>query len=282
MFKIITDTLACLPSEITEKYNISIIPQIINFGTQSYREGIDLDHKSFLEKLKLSKELPKTAAPPPEWFKEEFDKLIPLGETILCIHPSAELSGTVRSAKIAAQDYPKADIRVIDTRLIASPLGVIVKLAAEWAEAGVDADTITNRCEKIHERCQLYFLVDTLEYLMRGGRIGKASGLVGSLLQIKPILTLRDGFTDLYQRERTHKRALEHIKQKVRDAFPGQGKDYGFLQVLHAGIIDNAQKLANELMDEFGLENVPVVDMPPAIITHGGPGILGVAFFKKE
>jgi DegV family protein with EDD domain len=282
MIKIVTDTLACIPQNIADEYQIPIVPQIITFGEESFREGIDMDQRMFLERLKRAKELPKTAAPPPEWFKDIFKKVAQPGETILCIHPSTDLSGTVRSASVAAQDFPGMDIRVVDTRLIAYALGVVVLCAARWAAAGVDADTIVARCEKMHERCDLLFMVDTFEYLVRGGRIGRASGIVGSLLQIKPILMVRNGRTDLYHKERTHRRALEHIKQRVHDFYPGQGDDYGFLHVIHGGAPDAAQKLAGELETEMGVQQVPVIDLPPAVITHGGPGLLGVVFFRKE
>lgn len=281
MVKIITDTLSCLRPEEAERYHIPVIPQIINFGEESYREGLDIDHKTFLDKLVKSKDLPKTAAPPPEWFKDIFNEMVADGDTILCIHPSAELSGTVRSASVAAQDFPGADIRIIDTKIIASPLGVMVLCAARWAQAGMDADTIVKKVEDMSRRCIIYFLVDTLEYLARGGRIGGASALVGSILQIKPILTLRDGRTEVLQRERTHRRALMLIQERVKEEFPGQGEDYGYLSVLNAGVYDQAKALADELKAAYRLEDVPIVDVPPAIITHGGPGIIGVTYFTK-
>lgn len=281
MVKIITDTLSCIRTEDAERYHIPVIPQIINFGEESYREGIDIDHKTFLQKLTTTKDLPKTAAPPPEWFKDVFKEMLADGDTILCIHPSSELSGTVRSANVAVQDFPGADIRVIDTQTIASSLGSMVLCAARWAQAGVDADTIVKRLEDMSRRCVVLFLVDTLEYLARGGRIGGASALVGSILQIKPILTLQEGRTEIFQRERTHRRALMLIKDRVKEEFPGEGDDYGYLSVLNAGVYDQAQALSDELKNGYRLKDVPIVDVPPAIITHGGPGILGVTYFTK-
>jgi len=123
MVKIITDTTSGLPTEISLKYDIPVIPQVINFEEGSYLEGIDIDNVRFIQLLKSSLVLPKTAAPPPELFVEQFSRLVPLGEPILCIHPSAEVSGTVRSATVAAMDFPGIDIRVIDTRTVARPIG---------------------------------------------------------------------------------------------------------------------------------------------------------------
>ncbi len=130
MVRIITDTTACLPKEVAEEYGLPVIPQIIHFGEESYYEGIDMDIDAFMQRLRLSKELPKTSAPPPELFVEQFEKFVPAGDSIICIHPSSEVSGTVRSATTASLDFPGADIRVIDTRTVASPLGSMVSEAA--------------------------------------------------------------------------------------------------------------------------------------------------------
>ena len=279
MTQIITDTTACLPVEIAQRYSIPVIPQVINFGTNSYLEGVDIDIDTFLTRLKASAELPKTAAPPPELFITELQRLADLAEPILCIHPSAEISGTVRSAFVAAQDFPGLDIRIIDTRSVASPLGTMVQLAAEWAAAGVDADTIVARVQDMSRRCRIYFLVDTLEYLARGGRIGGAAALLGGVLQIKPILRMHDGKVDQYERERTYKRAIARLKEIVLEQAPPNGAAY--MSVLYAGNKAAGQELADELGRQTKQPNVPLVSMPPAIITHGGPGILGVGFFVE-
>lgn len=277
MVKIITDTTSCLPAEIAARYQIPVIPQIINFGEDSYFEGVDMDIPTFMARLASASELPKTAAPPPELFVQEFSRIVPTGEPILCIHPSAEVSGTVRSATVAARDFPEADIRVFDTRTIASPLGTMVQLAAEWAAQGLGIDEIVSKLEDLKQRGRVYFLVDTLEYLARGGRIGGAAALVGSMLKIKPILTVRDGRVDQFERERTHQRAIARLKQLVVDQAPRHGAAY--LSVMQAGNPQEASALAGELGSLIGQPHVPIADMPPAIVTHGGPGILGVSFF---
>ena len=280
MVKIITDTTSSLPAETARRYDIRVIPQVIIFGTDSYLEGIEIDKPTFMQRLKTSRELPKTAAPPPELFVKEFERLVPGGEPILCIHPSSEVSGTVRSAAVAARDFPEADIRVIDTRFIASPLATMVTLAAEWAEAWGDADTIEGRLRDLTSRCRLYFLVATLEYLAKGGRIGGASALLGSILQVKPILTFQDGQVNQFERERTQKRAVARLKELVLDQIPRDGG--GHLSVLHADVPDQGQALADDLGAQLGLSDIPIFDIPPAIVTHAGPGILGVGFFVSK
>jgi DegV family protein with EDD domain len=278
--KIITDTTACLSPEIARHFEIPIIPQIINFGNESFYEGTQIDTETFLARLKTSKELPKTAAPPPDLFTKEFERLVPLGEPILCIHPSMEVSGTVRSALVAKQDFPDADIRVIDTRTVATPLGTMVELCANWAEEGLDADVITTRLDSLIRRCRVYFLVATLDYLARGGRIGGAAHLLGSVLQIKPILALHDGKVDQYERERTHKRAVARLKEIVCEQAPLDGTAY--LTVMHSDVPEEGQALADDLARLANQAKIPIANVPPAIVTHGGPGILGVGFFVKE
>lgn len=279
MVKIITDTTSGLPAEIAKQYNIPVIPQVINFGNESYLEGVDMDNAAFMQRLRVSAELPKTAAPPLELFRREFEKIIPTGETILCIHPSSEVSGTVRSASVAAQDFPDADIRIIDTRTIGSPLATLVQLAAEWADAGVNADTIQARINQVVPNSVIYFLVSTLDYLAKGGRIGGATALLGSVLQVKPILIFHHGRVDQFEKERTYRRALARLKELVYTQAPRDGTAY--LSVMHAAVPDLGKELAADLCQEFKLSTVPILDVPPAIVTHGGPGILAVAFFRS-
>lgn len=277
MVHIITDTTSGLPAGFAARYNIPVIPQIINFGNESFYEGSEIDNATFMKRLKDCTELPKTAAPPPELFSKEFQRLVRSGEPILCIHPSAEVSGTVRSAIVAAQDFPEADIRVIDTRTIGSPMATLVQLAAEWAEDGVEADVIEKRLQDLIPRGRVYFLVATLEFLAKGGRIGGAAALVASVLQIRPILTLSDGRVETYEKERTYKNALSKLKQITIEQYPHQGN--GYLSIMHAAVPSQAQELAHDLGQKLGVQEIPILDVPPAIATHGGPGILAAAFF---
>ena len=277
MIHIITDTTSGLPQDISERFHIPVIPQVINFGNKSYIEGIDIDNPTFMRMLKASKELPKTAAPPPELFVQEFNKLVPAGGTIFCIHPSVELSGTVRSAFMAAQDFPNADIRIIDTRTVGSPLATLVQLAAEWAFNGDEADVIETKIKNMIPRNRIYFLVDTLDYLAKGGRIGGATALLGSMLKIKPILALQNGRVEQFDKERTQKNAINRLIELVKSEAPRNTEAY--ISVMHAAVPDLANDFAKILCSEFGLNSIPILDVPPAIVAHGGPGILGVAFF---
>jgi DegV family protein with EDD domain len=280
MTHFVIDTTSSIPFPETGRLGLSMAPQVIVFGEESYLEGVDMDIPAFLQRLKTSRQLPKTAAPPIECFIEIFQRLVPTGETIFCLHPSSEVSGTVRSAQTAAAEFPGADIRIIDTRLIASPLATVILQAMQWSRDGLDAADLESKIRAFAGRGKVYFLVDSLDFLARGGRIGGAQALLGGLLQIKPILVFKDGRVDQYEKERTHKHALERLVRIVLEQAPKDGEPY--LTVLHAGEPQQGAALAARLRREFDLaQDVPVYDMPPAIVTHAGPGILGVGFFTS-
>lgn len=279
MVKIIADTTAGLPDDFIRQHQLAVIPQIVIFGDVSYRDDTEMNPLAFLEKLKTSPYHPKTAAPPPALYHPYFQAAIQQGEPVLVIAPTADASGTVRSAETAAQDFPGADIRVFDTRSVAAPLGAMVTLAVEWAETGLDADTILVRLQAMTTRARLYILLDTLDYLYKGGRIGGAQHLMGGLLQVKPILELREGRIEAHSQLRTKRRALDCLKELVVTQCPRDGS--GLLCVVHTGAEAEAEELAAFFQTSLGLVDVPIQLLPPAIIVHAGPGALAVGFFIR-
>jgi DegV family protein with EDD domain len=277
MTRIVADTTCGLAPEITQQLGIPVIPQIIHFGEDSFREGVDIDHATFMARLRTGKDLPKTAAPYPGDYLEVFDSMARAGESIVCVHPSSDVSGTVRSALTARESFPDADIRVLDTRSIAGPLASMVLAAGTLAREGGNADQVEELVQEMMPRARIYFLVDTLEFLKRGGRIGGAAALVGTILQIKPILTFRDGRVDQFEKERTKKRALARIKEVVL-AEAARGED-AHLTVMHTGVPTEATELAEELKAALGTGDAMIMELVPAIVTHAGPGALAVGFF---
>lgn len=278
MIKIVADTTSGLPLELAQAHDIPLLPQIIIFGEESYRDDTEMDTRMFLQRLRSSPTLPKTSAPPPALYTPIFEQLLAEGyRTIICLHPSSELSGTVRSALTAAQDFPGADIRVVDTRTIAAPLATVVLLAARWAREGVDADTIIARVQDMLARQRVYFVVDTLEYLHRGGRIGGAQALVGGILQIKPIFTLRDGRVEPFEQQRTQRRAIARLRELVLEECPPTPESH--LAVMHADAEATARELADNFTAQLGIPDIPIYELPPAIATHAGPGVLAVSYF---
>jgi DegV family protein with EDD domain len=280
MIKVIADTTCGLPLNELSDIGVDVIPQIIIFDEQPYRDDTEIDTPTFLSKLKSAKDLPKTAAPPPAMYEPYYHEYAEQGYSIIIPAPSTELSGTFRSAEVAAEAVPEADVHILDTRTIAGGLGVLVKRAKAWSEDGRDPETIINDLRSLAKREVVYFLVDTLEYLHKGGRIGKAAYLVGSVLQMKPILGIDDGKVTAIEKQRTSVKAFNRIKELVLTQCPHNENAY--LTVSHCGGKERAEKLAHELGEALGIKNVPVYEVPPAIVVHGGPGIISVSFFKEE
>jgi DegV family protein with EDD domain len=277
MTRVVADTTCSLPPEVYQPLGIPMIPQVINIGGASYREGVDIDAAGFMLRLRTDKELPKTAAPYPGDFIAVFEKFVAAGESIVCIHPSADVSGTVRSAQIALESFPDADIRIIDTRTVIGPLGALVLGAHALATEGASAEEVEAWVRSMMPRARIYFLVDTLEFLRRGGRIGGAQALFGTMLQIKPILTFREGRVDQFERERTKKRAIARIEELVMTE-AARGKD-AHISVMHADARQAAEELASSIKQQLGVTDVLIGDLTPAIVTHAGPGTLAVGFF---
>jgi DegV family protein with EDD domain len=257
--------------------DIPLIPQIVIFGEQSYRDDTELDTDAFLSKLKAAKELPKTAAPAPVLYHPIYEEAKQKGESVIVIAPSAKVSGTVNSATIAAKDFPGTDIRVVDTMTIAGDLGSLVLMAHAWAKAGLDADAIISSLNTWIPRGQTYFLVNTLEYLQKGGRIGGAKALIGELLQVKPILCVREGQVQPLEQQRTKKRALARLLEIVEEQCPKSIEAH--LCVMQADALQEAKLLAVDLKVRMNQLSIPIYELPPAIVVHGGPGVLAVGFF---
>jgi DegV family protein with EDD domain len=280
MVKIIADTLSCLSIEKAAELGIGFIPQIIEFPDQSYRDDTEMDSATFLKKLRASATLPKTAAPPPAMYEPFYRQHSENGDTILVICPSAAVSGTVRSAQVAAKDFPDADIRVIDTRSIGAGLGTLVEQAVKWVNQGDDADTVEKKVLAMAAREKIYFVVDTLEYLQRGGRIGKAKALFGSLLQVKPILSFREGQIEPVESQRTKRRAMARITELVLSDCPKGSESY--LKLMEGDAMEDAIALTADFKDRLDSKDVPILFLPPAILVHAGPGAIGISYFTKE
>ncbi len=276
--RIVTDSTAIWPETFVPRDPIEVVPQVIMFGRECFKEGVDLSYDEFLKRLRSSPQLPKTAAPLPEDLVEAYRRQLRAAQTILSIHPSLEVSGTVRSAlTVKAEYFPDADIRIIDTRTIAGNLGSLVMVAAQMAGQGASADEIVASLNALIPRARMYFLVATLEYLQKGGRIGGAAALVGSVLQIKPILELKNGRVEAREKARGYRHAWTRLKELVVEECPRTPE--ARLCVMHAASQEAAARLAAELQAELQCGPIPVLSAGAAITTHGGPGALGVGFF---
>jgi DegV family protein with EDD domain len=279
MIKIVTDTTAVLSPEYCAQHDVTLVPQTVRFGEEAFREGLDLTEAEFLRRLKSTPVLPATAAPAPGLFDEAFRAAAEGGHTVFSIHPSSDVSGTIASAHAAREMYANADIRVLDMRTVAGTLGEAVKLAVEWRATGLGADEVEARLKALIPRSRTYFLVATLEYLRRNGRIGGAAQLLGSVLQIKPILQLSGGRVEPLDKVRTHQKAKERLKELVLAECPR--KPAARLCVMHADAAGDANDLRAALSAALQITDIPVYTLGAAITTHAGPGALGVGFFVE-
>jgi DegV family protein with EDD domain len=277
MTKIVADTTSGLPLELAAQLGITMIPQLVIFGEETYRDDTELTTADFLRKLRAATALPKTAAPLPAMYYPVFEAAAKAGETVLVIAPTAKMSGTVRSAETAKADFPGADIRILDTLTIAGCLGNLVLSAQEMAQAGASADEIEASLRALMPRARVYFVVDTLEYLQKGGRIGAARALLGEILQVKPILQIKDGQAAPLAQERTKKRATGRLIEMVCEQAAGNPNPR--LCVMHIDAEDEAQSICAELSNRLQIPKIPIYLLPPAIVTHAGPKALAVGFF---
>lgn len=274
---IIADTTCGLPRDLLAQRGIPLIPQIVMFGDESFHDDRELDTAAFLQKLKAAKTLPKTAAPEPPLYYPIFEEAKKDGESVVVVAPTGKASGTVRSAQTAAQEFSGVDIRIVDTQTISCNLGSLVLVADDMAKAGKSADEIVAKLEDMIPRGRIYFLVDTLEYLAKGGRIGGAKRLVAELLEIKPILQIKAGQVEPFEQQRTKKRALARLVEVVKEQCPGG--DEAHLCVLQVEAESEAKVLVEELKSIVNVSNIPIYELPPAIVVHAGPRAMGVGFF---
>lgn len=274
---IVADTTCGLPRDLLAKRGIPTVPQVVIFGEESFHDDKDLDTAAFIQKLKASKTLPKTAAPEPPLYFPIFEEAKEKGESVVVVAPTGKASGTVRSAQTAAQEYPGVDIRVVDSLTISCNLGSLVLLADDMAKAGKSADEIVAKLNEMIPRGRIYFLVDTLEYLAKGGRIGGAKRLVAELLEVKPILQVKDGQVEAFEQQRTKKRALARLVEVVTEQCPGG--ESAHLCVLQVEAEKEAEALVEELKSKVNVPHIPIYELPPAIVVHAGPRAMGVGFF---
>jgi len=279
MIRIIADTTCGFPLQLLSDLGIDVIPQIISFGDDSYRDDFEIDSPTFLRKLKSSSTLPKTSAPPPILYQPLFSKYIQAGDTILVITPSSDVSGTFRSACMAAEEFPGADIHILDSRTVAGGLGSLVIQAQTWVKEDMPIDVLISNLSSMASREKVFFVVDTLEYLHKGGRIGTAKALLGSLLQVKPILTVRDGHVDQFDKQRTSKQAINSILKLIIDHSKNNQDPH--VTISHISAEKTAFEIQKSLADSLGINNIPILLLPPAIVVHSGPGTISVSCFTK-
>ncbi|UCZ51775.1 DegV family protein [Bacillus shivajii] len=276
--KIVTDSTADIPKNIVEDLNISVVPLKVHFGEETYEDGVDLNASQFYEKLRGASQIPTTSQPTPHQFEAEYRRIHEESpeDDIISIHLSSKLSGTFQSAYIASQTLgDEVPLTVIDSRRASYAIGIIVVEVAKLAKNGASKEECLKRIDELLEDTVVYFMVDTLEYLEKNGRIGKASAVLGSLLKIKPILSLNDeGEVYPFEKVRGNKKAVAKIIQQVEQKYADNPIHVG---ISHAESEKEAKALMEKIEGSFNVKESIITDIGPVIGTHVGPGTLSVS-----
>jgi len=279
MIRVIADTTSTLTVKDAKEMGIYLLPQIIIFGEKEYRDDTEISSDEFLKKLKGSSSLPHTAAPSPALYSPIYEEIIANGDIALVLTPSAKVSGTFRSATVAAKDFPSDRIIIIDTEIIGPAFAYVIRQTLDKIKNGASLDEITNWISNKCKMLVIYFYVDTLEYLQKGGRIGMAKALMGSVLQIKPILLFKDGQVNPFESQRTKKRAMARISELVKQGCPNSVENN--LSIFQADAMEDALALKEDFKDFSATSEISITNLPPAIVVHAGPGVVAVSFFTQ-
>jgi DegV family protein with EDD domain len=269
---IVTDSTADLPPDTQRTFDITVVPLNVHFGQETLRDGVDLSPDQFMAMMATSDKLPTTSHPAVALFETAFRSLAEAHDQILCVLLSSRLSGTVQSARLAAESVADiVTVEIVDSLNVAYALGLQAIRAATLAGQGVALAEILATLSAESDLYHIVFFVETLEHLRRGGRIGKAAQLLGSLLQLKPLLRVEEGQVVPFERTRTRPKAMAALVDFAREL-----NDIDALAVLHNTTPDDAGTLARSLAEALGIDDVPIVHIGPVISTHVGPGVLGI------
>ena len=275
--KIVTDSSADLPAQLAEELGITVVPLYVRFGEEVYRERVDISEDEFYQRLQHDPIHPVTIQPNPQDFANAYQKLAPEADGIVSIHISSKLSGTCNSALQAKEQIEKGcPVEVVDSLAITMGLGLLCMAAAKVANAGGSMQQVVDEVKKIIPNIHILGLMDTLEYLRKGGRIGKAKALLGSVLNVKPLVTLKDGEVVPGGQARTRTKGIERLFDLVQSASNIQD-----LAITYSTTLDEAQTLAERIAPIFAKEQIIITRLGTTLGVHGGPGFLVVAFREK-
>ena len=277
---IVVDSTAFIPPDLIEKYNLHVIPLIVNWEGEGYRDNIDIKPDEFYTRLKTAKEMPTTSQPSAGEFHDLFSKLAESYESILAIVISNELSGTLASAKAARDMMPDYPIELVDSRNTAMALGFMVLAAAKAVENGADYKEAAEVARSLVDKTRLIFVLDTLEFLHRGGRIGGAQRFIGSMLAVKPLLHVLEGKVESLASVRTKRKAVKHMLDIFEEEVKGKSNIHAV--VLNTLARDEAEDVAEEVKRRINPVEFFITDLSPVIGTHVGPGAVGVFYYAES
>jgi len=274
---IVTDSTADLSAAVLEKYGAKFVPLVVNWDGETLRDKVDLSTADFYRLLRVRKSLPRTGAPSLAAFEAVFREQLQEHDAVISVNLASKLSGTYEVARRAAESVDPQRIHVIDSASVSIGISWLLELAARLAREGVEPATIVNRVEEERARVRIYFVVETLEFLQRGGRIGRAAALAGTLLSVKPILQVRDGEVVPLERVRTMNGALRRLVEMVVALGPVER-----LGVIDGDAATNADEVERQLRAHFPELTIDRGELGPVVGTHGGPGVVGVGVLRRD
>jgi DegV family protein with EDD domain len=278
MIKIIVDSTQNLPEDFLAKHDIRTAPITIQFGNETYRENLDIDRKTFYRKIEEMGIIPTTSQPTPGAYADFYKELSKDGHQILVIAITSKLSGTYDSATLAMSMVPEADVEVFDSMTISSGTGWMVMEAVRAVEAGKSRDEIVARLSDIRDNSVLVLTPATLKYLQMSGRVGALKGALGALLNVKPIIYLKDGMLEAGESVRTRGKTIDRLVEFVKESI-GASEPVN-MAVIHAATPDEAQTLADRVKTEFNVKELLIHDLVASLAVHGGPGVIGLFGYR--
>ena len=275
---VVTDSTAYIPSDLVQKHNLTVTPQVLIWGEETFQDGVDIQPDEFYARLKTSKSMPTTSQVTPITMKTTFESLIEKGYDVLGIFLSAKLSGTIASAIQAKEMMDSAGEKVtyVDSNSVAMAMGFQVLAVVRAVEDGANLEEAVALAEKARDLTGAYFAVDTLEFLHRGGRIGGAKRFLGTALNVKPVLAILDGRVEAVEQIRTKRKAVERVLELVSEQV--KGKAPVRLATLHAAAEEEARILLEKASNELDATESIMAPVSPVVGTHGGPRLVGLAY----
>ncbi len=276
---IVTDSTANLPLEWVEQYHVHVVPLKVNWGAETFRDGVDITTEEFYKRLAQSKSLPTTSQPSVQDFLQVFGELENQADAIIAPLISTGISGTVATAQLAAREVTRIPIEIVDTHITSMGQVLIILAVARAIEQGKSLQEVKREAEGIARRLHTFFAVDTLEYLHRGGRINTASRYLGTALAIKPILYFNvEGKIDALERVRTKKKALQRLLE-LADEYAGEGAVH--VGIVQANVPAEAREFQAEVERRLNCKEIFTVECSPNIAVHVGPGAIGIALYTE-
>ena len=275
---VVTDSTTYMPSELVKKHNLSIAPQVLIWGDQTYKDGVEIQSEEFFTRLKTAKVMPTTSQVAVVSFQEIFQDLVNKDFEVLAVLVSSKLSGTIQSANQARDlmGTAREKVHIVDSQSVAMALGFQALAVARMLEGGASLQEAISFAEKSHEYTGVFFAVDTLEFLHRGGRIGGAQRFLGTMLNMKPILAIQEGRVEGIERIRTKSKAHDRVLELTMEKVGGRSPVH--LATLHANAAEDARALLTRAEDALKPVESIFTEVSPTVGTHAGPGTVGLAF----